>query len=50
LNHIRRKKGLKECNGEDPYQATKDYSIEKLANIVEENLDMDYIDSLLFDN
>ncbi len=49
LNHIRRKKGLKECNGEDPYQATKDYSIEKLANIMEENLDMDYIDSLLFD-
>ena len=49
LNHIRREKGLKEYNGEDPYQATKDYSIEKLANIVEENLDMDYIDSLLFD-
>lgn len=49
LNHIRREKGLKEYHGEDPYQTTKDYSIERLANIVEENLDMDYIDSLLFD-
>ncbi len=49
LNYLRRKKGIKEYNGEDPYQSTKDYSIEKLAKIVEDNLDMDYIDKLLFE-
>jgi len=49
LNYIRRQKGLKEQNGQDPYETTKDYSIERLTKIIEDNLDMDYIDKLIFD-
>ena len=35
--------------GEDPYETQKDYSLNRLAEIVEENLDMDIIDKLLFE-
>jgi len=35
--------------GKDPYEAQKDYSLNKLAEIVEENLDMDIIDKLIFE-
>ena len=48
LNYIRAKKGLEIQEGEDPYEAQKNYSINKLAQIVEENLDMDIIDKLIF--
>ena len=48
LNHIRIKKGLEAKYGEDPYETQKDYSLNRLAEIVEENLDMDIIDELLF--
>ena len=48
LNYIRAKKGLEIQEGEDPYEAQKNYSINKLAQIVEENLDMDIIDELIF--
>ena len=48
LNHIRVKKGLSPRDGEDPYETQKDYSLNRLAEIVEENLDMDIIDKLLF--
>lgn len=48
LNYIRTKKGLETKYGEDPYETQKDYSLNKLAEIVEENLDMDVIDELLF--
>ncbi|WP_067088617.1 cobyric acid synthase CobQ [Methanobrevibacter curvatus] len=48
LNNIRKTKGLKEKFGEDPYEAKKSYSIDKLAQIVEENLDMNFIDDLIF--
>ena len=48
LNYIRRKKGLKLHTGEDPYEAKKSYSLDKLAQIVEENLDMNIIDELIF--
>ena len=48
LNYIRTKKGLEIQEGEDPYEAQKNYSINKLAQIVEENLDMDIIDELIF--
>ena len=34
---------------EDPYETSVEKSLEKLANIVEEALDMDYIDSLIFE-
>ena len=49
LNHIRKNKGLEERNGEDPFETSVENSVEKLANIVEEALDMDYIDKLIFD-
>jgi adenosylcobyric acid synthase len=47
LNYLREKKGLEPTFGEDPYEAKKDYSIEKLAKIVEDNLDMEFIDNLI---
>ena len=49
LNYIRVKKGLEAKYGEDPYETQKDYSLNRLAEIVEENLDMDIIDRLIFD-
>ncbi len=49
LNHIRKSKGLEERTGEDPYETSVENSLEKLANIVEEALDMDYIDKLIFE-
>ncbi len=48
LNYLRVKKGLKAKYGKDPYETQKDYSLNKLADIVLENLDMDTIDKLLF--
>jgi len=47
LNYIRKNKGLETKFGEDCYETKKDYSIDRLAKIVEENLDMDFIDNLL---
>ena len=49
LNHLRKGKGLEERIGEDPFETSVENSLEKLANIVEEALDMDYIDKLIFD-
>jgi len=49
LNYLRVKKGYSAKYGEDPYETQKDYSLNRLAEIVEENLDMDTIDKLLFD-
>jgi adenosylcobyric acid synthase len=48
LNYIRVKKGLDAKYGEDPYETKKDYSLNRLAEIVEDHLDMDIIDKLLF--
>ena len=48
LNYLRVKKGLEAKNGEDPYETQKDYSLNRLAEIVEKHLDMDIIDKLLF--
>lgn len=48
LNYLRVKKGLKAKDGQDPYESQKDYSINKLAEIVEENIDMEFIDNLIF--
>ena len=48
LNHLRKCKGLEERIGEDPFETSVENSLEKLANIVEEALDMDYIDKLIF--
>ncbi len=50
LNYLREKKGLEPKFGEDPYETKKDYSIDKLAKIVEDNLDMDFIDKLIKDH
>ena len=47
LNYIRKNKGLEEKFGEDPYEAKKDYSLDRLAEIVEKNLDMGFIDNLI---
>lgn len=47
LNFLREKKGLKPKFGEDHYETKKSYSIDKLSKIVEENLDMDFINSLI---
>ena len=49
LNYLRVKKGLEAKYGEDPYETQKDYSLNRLAEIVEEHLDMDIIDKLLFE-
>ena len=49
LNYIRVKKGLEAKCGEDPYETQKDYSLNRLAEIVEEHLDMETIDRLLFE-
>lgn len=49
LNYLRERKGLKPKHGEDPYKSRKDYSLNRIAEIVEENLDMDTIDKLLFE-
>ena len=48
LNYLRVKKGFKAKYGEDSYETQKDYSLNRLADIVEEHLDMDIIDKLLF--
>lgn len=50
LNHIRKNKGLEMKTGEDPYETSIENNLEKLANIVEEALDMDYIDNLIFND
>lgn len=50
LNYLREKKGLEKKYSEDPYSTKKDYSLNRLAEIVEENLDMEIIDKLLFSN
>lgn len=49
LNYLRVKKGFDARYGEDPYETQKDYSLNRLAEIVEENLDMEIIDKLLFE-
>lgn len=49
LNYLRVKKGLEAKHGEDPYETQKDYSLNKLAEIVEQNLNMEIIDRLLFE-
>ena len=49
LNYLRVKKGLDAKYDKDPYETQKDYSLNRLAEIVEENLDMDIIDKLLFE-
>ena len=49
LNHIRKNKGLKIKTDEDHYETSVENSLEKLANIVEDTLDMDYIDKLIFE-
>ena len=49
LNYLRVKKGLEAKYGEDPYETQKDYSLNRLAEIVEEHLNMDIIDKLLFE-
>ena len=48
LNYLRVKKGFEAKYCEDPYETQKDYSLNRLAEIVEEHLDMDIIDKLLF--
>lgn len=47
INHLRIKKGLNSKYCEDPYESKKNYSLEQLAKIVEENIDMSFIDKLL---
>ena len=49
LNYLRERKGLELKTGEDPYETSVENSLEKLANIVEESLDMAYIDNLIFE-
>jgi adenosylcobyric acid synthase len=49
LNYLRVKKGIEARYGEDPYETQKDYSLNRLAEIVEEHLDMEIIDKLLFE-
>ena len=47
-DQLRIKKGLKPLGfGEDPFETSKQFSIDKLAQIVEENVDMDFINNLI---
>ncbi|MDO8870508.1 MAG: cobyric acid synthase CobQ [Methanobacteriaceae archaeon] len=47
-DQLRIKKGLKPLGfGEDTFEASKQFSIDKLAKIVEENVDMDFINNLI---
>lgn len=48
LNYLRLKKGLEPQEGEDPYESSKYYSINRLASIVEQNIDMEFVDKLIF--
>lgn len=49
LNYIRKNKGLKLDDGLiDPYEDSLDNSLEQLAQLIEENVDTDYIDKLIF--
>ncbi|WP_409200831.1 cobyric acid synthase CobQ [Methanobrevibacter sp. DSM 116169] len=50
LNYLRVKKGLDPKFGEDPYESSKYYSINRLAEIVEQNIDMDFVDKILFES
>jgi len=47
LNYLRKKKGLAPKFGEDPYKTKKNYSIDRLADSVQNNLDMSFIDNLI---
>ena len=49
LNYLRVKKGFDAKYGKDPYETQKDYSLNRLAEIVEKHLDMSIIDKLLFE-
>lgn len=49
LNYLRENKNLKIKTGEDPFKTSVENSLEELAKIVEESLDMNYIDNLIFD-
>lgn len=47
-DQLRIKKGLKPLGfGEDPFETSKQFSIDKLAQIVEENVDMDFINNMI---
>ena len=48
LNYLRVKKVLKQNMVKTLTKHKKDYSLNKLAQIVEENIDMEIIDELLF--
>ena len=49
-DYLRIMKGLKPLGcGEDPFEKSKQYSIDRLAQIVEENIDMDFINHLIED-
>ncbi|WP_042706828.1 cobyric acid synthase CobQ [Methanobrevibacter wolinii] len=49
LNYLRKKKGIKLDDGsKDPYEDSIDNAIEQLAKLIEDNVDMDYIDKLIF--
>ncbi|KZX17457.1 cobyric acid synthase CobQ [Methanobrevibacter filiformis] len=47
LNDIRKKKGLNLKYEKDPYETKKAYSLDKLAKLVQDNLDMEFIDELI---
>lgn len=49
LNKLRVKKNLNE-NYEDIYGKIVDDSLNKLTNTIEKNLNIEYIDKLIFDN
>ena len=49
LNELRSNKGLDEID-EDIYDKIIEDSIEKIAKVVEDNLDMDYIDDLILND
>jgi cobyric acid synthase len=47
INHSRQKRGLKPLNTHVEYSRIKDAAIEKLADIVKENMDIDFIKKVI---
>ncbi|MBU4535239.1 MAG: cobyric acid synthase CobQ [Euryarchaeota archaeon] len=50
-DYLRDKKGLRKLGfGEDPFKNSNQFSIDRLAEIVENNMDMEFVDKMVLDN
>ncbi len=50
-DYLREKKGLKKLGfSEDPFKNSKQFSLDRLAEIVENNMDMEFVDKMVLEN